>query len=29
VAIFIAMYYTKVANSDFDRLTDELVREIQ
>jgi uncharacterized membrane protein (DUF485 family) len=29
VAIFIAMYYTKVANSDFDRLTDELVREIR
>jgi uncharacterized membrane protein (DUF485 family) len=29
VAIFVAMYYTKVANRDFDRLTDELVREIQ
>ncbi len=29
VAIFVAMYYTKVANSDFDRLTDELVKEIQ
>jgi uncharacterized membrane protein (DUF485 family) len=29
VAIFVAMYYTKVANRDFDRLTEELVREIQ
>lgn len=29
VAIFVAMYYTKIANRDFDRLTDELVREIQ
>ncbi len=29
VAIFVAMYYTRVANNDFDRLTAELVREIQ
>lgn len=29
VAIFVAMYYTKVANRDFDRLTAELVQEIQ
>ena len=29
VAIFVAMYYTKIANRDFDRLTEELVREIQ
>lgn len=29
VAIFVAMYYTKVANSDFDRMTDELLKEIQ
>lgn len=29
VAIFVAMYYTKIANSDFDRMTDELVKEIQ
>ncbi len=29
VAIFVAMYYTKVANRDFDRLTDELLKEIQ
>jgi len=29
VAIFVAMYYTKVANRDFDRLTAELLKEIQ
>jgi uncharacterized membrane protein (DUF485 family) len=29
VAIFVAMYYTKVANQDFDRMTDELLKEIQ
>ncbi len=29
VAIFVAIYYTRVANNDFDRLTAELVREIQ
>ena len=29
VAIFVAIYYTKVANSDFDRLTEELLKEIQ
>ena len=29
VAIFVAVYYTKVANSDFDRMTDELLKEIQ
>lgn len=29
VAIFVAIYYTKVANSEFDRLTHELLEEIQ
>ncbi|MCM2359756.1 MAG: DUF485 domain-containing protein [Geobacteraceae bacterium] len=29
MAFFVAIYYTKVANSEFDRLTDELVREFQ
>ncbi|MBT1073008.1 DUF485 domain-containing protein [Pelotalea chapellei] len=29
VAFFVAIYYTKVANRDFDRLTAELVKEIQ
>lgn len=29
VAIFVAVYYTKVANSDFDRMTDDLLKEIQ
>lgn len=29
VAIFVACYYTKVANRDFDRMTDELVSEIE
>ena len=29
VAIFVAMYYTKVANRDFDRMTVELLKEIQ
>lgn len=29
VAIFVAFYYTKVANSEFDRLTAELLKEIQ
>ncbi len=29
VAIFVAIYYTKVANNDFDRMTDELLQEIQ
>ena len=29
VAIFVAMYYTKVANRDFDRMTDELLKEIE
>jgi uncharacterized membrane protein (DUF485 family) len=28
VAFFVAIYYTKVANRDFDRLTDELIQEI-
>lgn len=28
VAFFVAIIYTRVANSEFDRLTDELVREI-
>jgi len=27
VAFFVAIHYTKVANSDFDRLTDELIQE--
>jgi len=29
VAFFVAIYYTKVANSEFDRLTEELLRDIQ
>lgn len=29
IAFFVAIYYTKVANRDFDRLTAELVSEIQ
>lgn len=29
VAFFVAIYYTKVANRDFDRLTAALVKEIQ
>ena len=29
MAIFVAMYYTKIANRDFDRLTEELVQELQ
>lgn len=29
MSFFVAIYYTKVANSEFDRLTDELVKEIQ
>lgn len=29
VAFAVAIIYTRVANNDFDRLTDELVREIQ
>jgi uncharacterized membrane protein (DUF485 family) len=29
VAFFVAIYYTKVANNVFDRLTEELVAEIQ
>ena len=29
VAIFVAVYYTKVANSDFDRMTEELLKDIQ
>ena len=29
VAFFVAIYYTKVANSEFDRLTEELVSELQ
>lgn len=29
VAFAVAILYTRVANNDFDRLTDELVREIQ
>lgn len=29
VAFFVAIYYTKVANSEFDRLTDELVSELR
>lgn len=28
-AFFVAFIYTRVANSEFDRLTEELVREIQ
>lgn len=28
-AFFVAIIYTRVANSEFDRLTEELVREIQ
>jgi len=28
-AFFVAFIYTRVANNEFDRLTDELVREIQ
>jgi len=28
VAFFVAIIYTRVANNEFDRLTDELVREI-
>lgn len=28
VAFFVAILYTRVANNEFDRLTDELVREI-
>lgn len=29
VAIFVAIYYTKVANGDFDQMTDNLLKEIQ
>ncbi len=29
VAIFVAIYYTRVANNVFDKLTDELVSEIK
>ena len=29
VAIFVAIYYTKVANTDFDRMTEELLKDIQ
>jgi uncharacterized membrane protein (DUF485 family) len=29
MTFFVAFYYTKVANSDFDRLTEELMKEIQ
>jgi uncharacterized membrane protein (DUF485 family) len=29
VAFFVAIYYTKVANEDFDKRTEELLREIQ
>ncbi len=29
VAFFVAIYYTKVANTEFDRLTAELIKEIQ
>lgn len=29
VAFFVAIIYTREANSEFDRLTDELVRDIQ
>lgn len=29
IAIFVAMYYTKVANNEFDRMTEELLKEIQ
>jgi uncharacterized membrane protein (DUF485 family) len=28
MTFLVAVYYTKVANSEFDRLTDELVKEI-
>ena len=29
VAFLVAILYTRVANNDFDRLTDELVKELQ
>lgn len=29
MCFFVAAYYTKVANSEFDRLTDELIRELR
>lgn len=29
IAFFVAIYYTKVANRDFDRMTENLVREFQ
>jgi uncharacterized membrane protein (DUF485 family) len=29
VAFFVAIYYTKVANCDFDRLTDELIKDLK
>jgi uncharacterized membrane protein (DUF485 family) len=28
VAFFVAIYYTKIANRDFDRLTDELIQDL-
>jgi uncharacterized membrane protein (DUF485 family) len=28
MTFFVALYYTKTANSEFDRLTDELIKEI-
>lgn len=29
MTFLVAIYYTKVANSDFDRLTEELIKDIQ
>lgn len=29
MTFFVAFYYTKVANTEFDRMTDELLQEIQ
>ena len=28
MTFFVALYYTRVANTDFDRMTDELLKEI-
>ena len=28
MTFFVAIYYTKVANSEFDRLTDELIKDL-
>lgn len=29
MTFFVAAYYTKVANSEFDRMTDELIKELR